>query len=341
MTSVKVFTIPNDYNIPQYIKDIYDPTYIKNCYTILDNFASNSNPKAIPIIDELLEYFHDTCKCPYSRFYLLFQNKNILHFIKQHIEYNIKEQKENKLQVIPDNIPEQVKLVFKFSSWSTEDHLVNLAKNTNDDALDLLSNFIGTLFFTDQVWIALCCNPNPKAFKMILENKDKYVNFTGPNLFYNPINSNCLLFLNLCENPEVIKYLEKNIFLINWKYLSGNPMAIELLLKNEGKNIYYPHFCKNSHPEAVKIILNIFKQDGFYSKKLSYADLFQNKSEEMVKFIKDNIDKIDENQIRIHKDLIFKNPSALNLIEKLHKMGYEITHSIWSNESIFVTSSNK
>lgn len=307
--SVKFFGEDQTYNdLKNIIINIHDMLpFIENKYKIsidqnynnkiFENLVLNPNPKSVKLIEDLSKFYQND-----DYRFLIFQNTNCIHLIKQYID-------ENKtIYYQPDQM-----------------FLMHIAKNINNEALDILFTFNKEQFI-DEIWMELCYNSNPKAFNKILENM-QYI--TEKENY-----KNILFFLNLCENTEVIKYLEQHYELINWIYLSENPIAIDLLLKNKEK-IYFPHLCKNRHPEAVKIIFNIIKQEGFDSSKIDYFNLFQNKSTIMIKFIEDNFDKIDRKQIINHKDLIFKNSSALFFIEKLYKKGYKIPNCIWSNESIF------
>jgi hypothetical protein len=252
------------------------------------NLSLNQHPKA-------LEYVKD----PRNSF-SIFSNKNAIHMIKELLKDRVE---------VTDDLS-----------------LIHLARNTSDEALDILDTFDKN-YFMEEVWDELCINPNPKAFKMVL----KYMNYIELKEDKDVIS---LFYLNLCENPNAVEYLEHNPDLIHWTYFSENPMAIDLLLKNKEK-IYYKGFCRNPHPEAIKIIKRIIKQEGFKSKKIDLFKLFGNTSKEMVQFIKENLDKIDKKDIDYQKNTIYTNHSALSLIEELYKRGYEITSWIWLNEGIF------
>lgn len=202
--------------------------------------------------------------------------------------------------------------------------LIHLAKNTNSAVLDLLRRF-NPRDFIDEIWDELCYNPNPKAFDMIMENIN-YIESLDRN-------NEILFYLNLCRNHKAIEFLIKNKDLINWISLSENPYAIDLLLKNPDK-IYYPSLCANNHPEAVKIILRILKQEGFNSKKIDYLKLFSNESPDIVQFLNINFDKITR-QLNNNIDIICRNKYSMCIIEKMYNLGYKLSNSIWSNESIF------
>jgi hypothetical protein len=203
---------------------------------------------------------------------------------------------------------------------------INLAKNTSDDSLDLIKTFDITNF-TYEILDELCYNPNPKAFDFIMENIDYIESLTRRN-------NEMLFYLNLCNNPKTIDFLIKNQHLINWTILSENPSAMNLLLKNPLK-IDHKGLCANNHIEAIKIILSIFKKEGFNSDKINYFKLFSNDSLEMVYFLNENFHCINTMHINNNIDVICRNKSAMCIIEKIYKLGYKLSNSIWTNESIF------
>lgn len=284
----------NDENdIKNIIVNIHDIPYFidlnfkhKNSYLILNN-----NPKTFQVFDTLKD---DT---KLKRTFLIFSNKNAMSIIKEFLE---------DMKEVTDDVS-----------------LVYLARNTNDEALDILSKF-NRNYFMDGVWDELCYNPNPKAFEIILQNMDYIISSGKSNLEY----------LNFCQNPTVIEYLNKHQDLINWTHLSENPMAMDLLLKNRDK-IYYKGLCNNPHPEAVKIIIRIIEEEGFNSKKIDYFKLFSNTSEILIDFIINNINRINNKNFDKHFRTICINKSALYLIEILYKKGHKIENIIWLNEGIF------
>ena len=281
-------------NISNIIVNLHDLPYFIDLETESKNkqknLILNQHPNALDLIIKSEEW---------KKSFTIFSNRNAINLIKNLLD---------DMKEVTDDLS-----------------LIYLAKNTNDEALDILSTF-NKNYFMDEVWYELCANKNPKAFEIILENMD-YINSKD-------CKDDILFHLNLCENVRVVEYLEDHNHLINWIYFSENPIAIELLLKNKDK-IYYKGLCRNPHSEAVKIIKRIIKQEGFESKKIDYFKLFDNTSEDMINFIKENLDKIDKRDIEYQKDVIYQNKSALSLIEELYKKGYKITSTIWSNEGIF------
>jgi hypothetical protein len=255
------------------------------------NLIFNEHPKALELVKR--EEWRNS--------FSIFSNKNAIHIIKELLE--------NRIEVTDDL------------------SLVHLARNTSDEALDILDTFDKNYFMED-TWNELCSNPNPKAFEMVLKYMD-YIESKEDK-------DSSLFYLNLCENPKVIEYLDRHPRLINWIYFSENPMAMDLLLKNKDK-IYYKGLCRNPHPEAVKIVKRIINQEGFKSRKIDIFKLFGNTSKDMVQFIIENLDKIDKKDINYQKNVIYTNKSALCLIEELYKRGHEITSWIWLNEGIFRT----
>jgi hypothetical protein len=60
--------------------------------------------------------------------------------------------------------------------------------------------------------------------------------------------------LSCNRSYEAIDYLENNPQIIYWDWLSENPYAIDILLKNQDR-INWGSFNKNPHPKAVELII--------------------------------------------------------------------------------------
>jgi hypothetical protein len=125
---------------------------------------------------------------------------------------------------------------------------------------------------------------------------------TGPEI---------LNWKDLSANPEAIELLKANEGRINWKGLSRNhnPEAIELLKENPGK-IDYEELSLNTNSDAIELL----KQKP---EKINWRYLLQNTNPKGIEYIKELL-KINPNDKDIHWTILSKNtaPGAIKLLKE-------------------------
>jgi len=138
-------------------------------------------------------------------------------------------------------------------------------------------------------------NPNPLVIKYLRENP-KLINWTF-----------------LSSNPNAIGLLNENKNKINWKNLSMNNCAYKLLMENKDK-IDWINICYNDNP---KIISDIIANN--LNKCISWVVLSKNSTDEAVKLLMNNQDKINFEFLSLNSnDKVFEL-----IINNLDKIDYE------------------
>jgi len=306
--------IINVYDIPVFVNDIYQKLIENKKYErLIEEFSLNSHPCSILEIKKILNIKNITNEVNLKDIHQIFSNKNAIDIIRD--------------------------LIKDIRIYNRDDlRIINLAKNTNSEALDILKMF-NLRLFGEKMWTELCCNPNKDAFDIVIENIDYIKSIETWNI---------ISYLSLNKSDEAMIFLKNNKQYIYWPFLSenDNDIAIELLLSNSSK-IKHNKLCRNSHPEAVKIIIQILEEEGFKSKKIEYYNLFQNTSELMINYLVKNIENIDKRMIKNGIGEICENKSAIPLIKKIFEDDNlykeisnknninEMTYRIFSNPSIF------
>lgn len=121
------------------------------------------------------------------------------------------------------------------------------------------------------------------------------------------INTN--LISRLSANPNAVQWLENNIEVINWFYLSKNPNALHLLTKNPDKINWYM-FSKNSANEAIDLLIN-------NPHKIYYDALCLNTNPLAYNLLIQHPSKIDWNLLSLNSanyaiELLINNPHKIN-----------------------------
>ena len=120
---------------------------------------------------------------------------------------------------------------------------------------------------------------------------------------------------------------------LDWKKLSANPKAIDLLLKNRCK-IKWVNFVKNPHPRAVDLIEeNICYVDDFrLEKKGNYGSqylnsLCENTNPRIMEFIEKFLET--KTLTGLQWSNLTRNPSAISILEKEIKKGNDNDNVNW------------
>lgn len=199
-------------------------------------------------------------------------------------------------------------------------YMTHLATNTNTRVLELLFKFENRFVDEPEVWYELLQNNNPFAFRKILEKMEKDKHFRESYDFID----------NLCyvENGEVIEFLKANPKYINYKILSVNSYAVDLLLDNKDK-IDWDNFSRNTSSKAIQFLRE-------NKEKISMINLGFNHSEEGIKLFEE---LIGNDFYKYHKYyyVLARNPFAINLVCNVYDTSYLSTNIkiLWKNPGIF------
>ena len=259
------------------------------------SLCDNTNPQAIDMIKERIEYEKNLPHYPYPndddeyRLYRIWwdrlscnEHPQIIEMLKEKIEME-----KNKEHYITLNVNDKI-------DW------VQLSGNKNPEAIQLLVNNLEKID-----WGVL--SGNPSAIEVLKANYDKII------WRYLSINPNAFeLIRDRIEYEETLKteeYYKLGVYnRLSWKYLSGNPCAIELL-KAYPNRIHWKELSVN--PNAIEMLKN--KPVGIYHYDF-YVGLCTNPN--AIEILKENKDLI------IWKYLSC-NPSALELLKE--RAEYEST----------------
>ena len=201
-----------------------------------------------------------------------------------------------------------MELIFKYPKLISISAKINLAKNTNPNALlflpknldndilsDLYANPNAIHLFEKKYdvskinWKKLSLNNHPKALDILIANQDKID-------WYN---------LSKNTNPKALGLLANNPKKINWKNLSGNETteAIHILLNNF-KRINWTFLSSNKHPMAIQILND--NQD-----KIDWHSITLNHNPAILPIL----ERCDDTDL-IPWNLLSTNPIAIPFLEK-------------------------
>jgi len=182
--------------------------------------------------------------------------KEAIHFLQENPQYI-------RWDILSEN-PFAIDLLMKHPE---KIHWIPFCKNPS--AIDII------LQNPDKInWSALSCNPkaidilkknkdkidyyelalNPGATELIIEELESAISGAVPTLYKS------IYFCRLCmnESVELIHYIYTHYYeYIDWKELTSNPGAIDILLKNMDK-IDYITLSANPHPKAIKLMMDIY-----------------------------------------------------------------------------------
>jgi hypothetical protein len=312
-----MYIIVNVYNIIPIVNDIVQSKMKGNNYEFLDSLKHNKHIKAIEFYEECLKSYQEknvdeneylTDLTPY-----IISNEDTFTLKYEYIDSVLSS------SINSCDLSDNVQLI-----------LYSLAKNTSNDAIDILNNFINEniKFIKDKTkYYSICeqlfSNSNPKAFD-IIEIMIAH-EITKPN------------YWRYTTNPTVIKYIEKNKpNLFDFYHLSSYGEAMDILLKNKDK-INFQNLCENNHPIAVDMILEVIQEEGINSSKIDHRNLFKNKSKKIMDHIYENM-QLYLKYFRYYS-LLLENEYAIKLILKIEESCKFIQNlqdnRIFKNKGIF------
>ena len=179
-------------------------------------------------------------------------NPQVMEIIKKKIKFFGR----HGMQVLSAN-PSAIEILKKHPK---KVEIQGLCRNPN--AYDILVNdrkFEETLkYFCDE----LCCNRNPKIFKLFANNFERFdTRNVWRRIVYNPLAINIIEknldkfdewgWSAIAQMPEAIHIIEKNIDKMNFDYLARNKVAIHIIEKNMDK-IDFNFLSEN--PSALHIL---------------------------------------------------------------------------------------
>ena len=243
--------------------------------------------------------------------------------------------RKGSLSVLPDDIlakiVEKYKTIFnikyKLKDWIPPKKIVWEILSKNPNAIELLKKNPKKID-----WGGLSENPNPEAIELLKANLDNIDWIAWKSLSINPnpnliellkkTNLNELDWRILSSNPYAIELLKENQDKIDWHYLSANPNAIELLKANQNKI----DWCGlSTNPYAIELLKeNQDKIDWHYlsanpnaiellkanQNKIDWKWLSTNPSQYAIELLKENQDKINWKWLSKNP-----HPSAIKLLK--------------------------
>ena len=172
----------------------------------------------------------------------------------------------------------QSMLTFKLRPWVPLKNLETEFLSANLNAIDFLRLPENEKY---RNWYVLSANPNAVDFLSLPENK-KHINYHQ-------------LSKNPSPNPKAIELLKQfikenpNSPIINWKVLSKNPHAIEILTSPENYNkIYWKGLSGNPDPKAIKFLMRPENYDN-----IDWFEFSCNPCDDVFPYFKTHPDKID------------------------------------------------
>lgn len=250
--------------------------------------CKNTNPQAIELIEANMHLIEPDC------WHNLSKNPSAIHLIRKNpdkIDWN---------ELILNTNPEAIDILeanyTKINLYSLY-NLYNLCNNQNPAILRILEPYADKLNDTywsmmssnpyatplliknpEKInWYYFSQNPHPDAVKMILQNPDKYsdkYSFRGLSLNTNPeIVDKILKYFNsecdnndLCENPNALPILEKQLESISWYSLATNYSLFDLdyqAMSIARTAIIYDELLANAmHPDRYARAYKIHMDNG-------------------------------------------------------------------------------
>ena len=170
----------------------------------------------------------------------------------------------------------QSMLKFELRPWVPIQKLDKEYLSANLNAIDFLSLSENKKNIN---WYVLSANPNAIDFLSLPENKK--------NINYHQLSKN--------PSPKAIELLKEfikenpNSPIINWKVLSKNPHAIEILTSPENyDNIYWKGLSRNPDPKAIDFLMLAKNYDN-----ISWYKFSRNPCDDAIKYLRTHPEKID------------------------------------------------
>ena len=157
-------------------------------------------------------------------------------------------------------------------------------------------------------WGFCSSNPNAIDFLSLPENK-KYIDYS--QLSKNT-NSKALELIK-----EEIRINPNNIY-IDWRALSANPNAIDILEVNRNKIKWYS-LCYNTNPKAIQILKDNQLEKDNGDDDIYWDNLCLNTSDEAIDFLKENYRYIEWDILSVNT-----NPKAIALLIKKESEEFDL-----------------
>ena len=162
-------------------------------------------------------------------------------------------------------------------------------------------------------WELFSLNPNAIDFLSLAKNK-KHIKYSQLCKNTNP-RALILIAEEIMRNPDSPD--------IDWKALSANPYAIDILDTHRNK-IEWLHLCRNTHPRVIQILKEnqLAKANG--NDDIHWHELSMNTSNEAVKFLSS-----PENHRYIDWEIFSanKNPIAIEMLIKKENEEFELDYA--------------
>ena len=207
-----------------------------------------------------------------------------------------------------------------------------LSRNKSSKAMEILKEHLKEYPDDENIaWLFLCKSEIPEAFEILKANPGK-IHFghiqdnTNPDVIKYLQEQDKIHYYMLSNktSPIAIQLLEEQIMtgpnILNWKFLSANEKAIELLNKNPGR-INWEGLSSNPNPEAIKLLKEEYYKNP-ESNRINFEELSLNTNPEIIELLKKNHVKIDWRNflnnpnpkgIKYIKELLEINPNDENI----------------------------
>jgi hypothetical protein len=276
--------------------------------------SGNPNPDVIKLLEERIKYENNLDDNEYIElvtsgnnicWYSLSQNPNAIKLLKKNYNEIVwyKLAKNSNPNVIK-LLQKQIKVGFTDND-SEESVWFSLSQNPN--TMEILKDNPDKI-----IWCELSKNSNPDAIEL-LKNRITYESNLSREEYYDLEGRNRINWKGLSANPNAIDLLKENPEQINFNYLSANPKAIDLLKEQ----IKYENTLDVEEYKALENKINWEK----LSANPNAIDLLKERIEyEKYNHSSDSRDSSDSakhNYInRINWKELSGNPNAINLIKE-------------------------
>jgi hypothetical protein len=230
---------------------------------------------------------------------------------------------EDSIKLITNHY--QSSLKYELIDWFPLNKLKKDYVSENLNAINFLSSQDNRIFIR---WNVLSQNPNAVDFLSLPENKGY--------IFYH------YLSCNKSSNPKLIEllkeYIEENprSMIINWRELSKNPDAIEILISSINYDnvdweslIEWKSLSSNPSPKAIEFLLKNIN-------KIKWFEFSRNPCNDAITFLKENPNRIDWDGLSGNT-----NPAAIPLIEKRIEEENQIKKKIEEEKKLYNLSHTK
>ena len=292
-----------------------------------DQLSGNPNPDSIKLLKERIEYQNNLDDYRYRKLvisgniincYLLSQNPNAIKLLKKYyngiVWYKLA---QNSNPNVIKLLQEKIKVGFTDND-SEESVWFSLSQNPN--TMEILKDNPDKI-----IWCELSKNSNPDAIEL-LKNRITYENNLSREEYYDLGRRNRIDWKGLSANPNAIDLLKENPKQIIFNYLSANPKAIDLLKEQ----IKYENTLDVEEYKALENKINWEKLSAnpnainLLKERIEYEKYNHSRDSRDSKDSSDSKDSTKHNYInRINWKGLSTNPNAIDLLKEQIK--YENT----------------